>query len=177
MYQRLNHAYSNHRGLALCYHIITGNLWKPSRLSVLLSDVLGRRTEPRDNIIHCQAALQWLFRAQDATKLGGVSAEYNFSWGWSLPFPEVSGYIIPTMLNMVRQFPDEINKGEVETRALRIADWLVSIQNSDGSYNSGLYYDSQIHGRMPLPQRVSAIGKPCAFETGQIVWGLTSMYE
>ncbi len=44
-------------------------------------------------------------------------------WGGSPAYPEVSGYLIPTLLDY----------GERELAA-RIADWLVSIQNDDGSF-------------------------------------------
>ncbi len=169
--------YSRQGKVALLYHVLTGNLWKSSHAKVLMSDLIGLRTEPQSNLVHCQAALQWLFTAQDAAKLGGVATEYNFSWGWSLPYPEVSGYIIPTLLNLTRQFPNELDVLEVERRALKIADWLVAIQHVDGSYNSGLYYDGRVHGHRPLAQRVAARGKPCAFETGQILWGLSAAYQ
>lgn len=177
LYRLLFHIYSHHKMVALFYHILTGNLWKPSHVKMLMSDLLGRRAEPQDNVVHCQAALQWLFRAQDVAKVGGVAAEYNFSWGWSLPYPEVSGYIIPTMLNLARQFPSELNADEIKTRASSIADWLVVIQHTDGSYQAGLYYDAKIHGHRPLAQRVTAGGEPWAFETGQILCGLSAMYE
>ncbi|MHA2086401.1 MAG: hypothetical protein ACXABD_21870 [Candidatus Thorarchaeota archaeon] len=44
-------------------------------------------------------------------------------WGGAPAYPEVSGYLIPTLLDY----------GESDM-ATRIADWLVSIQNDDGSY-------------------------------------------
>ena len=44
-------------------------------------------------------------------------------WGGSPAYPEVSGYLIPTLLDY----------GEREL-ATRLADWLVSIQNDDGSF-------------------------------------------
>ena len=177
MHHKLQYLYSHHRVVALLYHILTGKLWKPSHGKVLMSDLMGHGTEPQGNIVHCQAALQWLCRAQDVAKVGGVAAEYNLSWGWSLPYPEVSGYIIPTMLNLVRQFSGELDTTDIEARASRIADWLVAIQHPDGSYNSGLYYDSEVYGRRPLAQRVASRGRPSAFETGQILWGLIAMYE
>jgi hypothetical protein len=49
---------------------------------------------------------------------GGVSG-----WGGSPAYPEVSGYLIPTLLDY-----DE------RELAVRLADWLVSIQNDDGSF-------------------------------------------
>lgn len=177
LYSTLKRLYTHHGQLALIYHILTGNLWKPTHARAFASDLMGRRAKPQPNVIHCQAALEWLFRAQDAAKVGGVAAEYNLSWGWNLPYPEVSGYIIPTILNLAQQFPNELDTTEIKARASRIADWLLTIQHQDGSYNAALYYDAKIYGHRPLAQRVSSRGKPAAFETGQIIWGLSAIYE
>ena len=49
---------------------------------------------------------------------GGIRA-----WRGAPAYPEVSGYLIPTLLDY----------GEQEL-ATRLADWLVSIQNDDGSF-------------------------------------------
>jgi len=167
--------YTNHKTVALCYHMLTAKLWKPSHIEVIISDMIGRRTKPLDNLTHCKSAMEWIFRAQDMSKVGGISAEYNLSWGWCLPYPEVSGYIIPTLLNLSKYLPEE--KSQIEIRTKKIAYWLLSIQHQDGSYDSGWYYDRKIHGNRPLAQRVVAMGKPLAFETGQIIWGLSAIYE
>lgn len=170
--------YANHRQLALFYHIATGKLYKPSHSKILVADIFSRRTEVKSNLAHCRAALQWLFEAQDIAKVGGIANEYNFSWGWSLPYLETNGYIIPTMLNLAKQFPADFDIGEIEARTTRIADWLVSIQNKDGSYDSGMYYDAKVHGHISLVQKIGTMrNKPSAMETGQILWGLTAIYE
>lgn len=169
--------YSNHKSIAFCYHMLTGKLWNPMHMNVVISDIFNHRSKPIDNISHCKEAIKWIFRAQDMSGVGGISAEYNFSWGWCLPYPEVSGYIIPTMLNYANRLPDGVDKKQIEVRTRKIADWLVQIQNPDGSYNSGWYYDRKVHGNRPLAQRILASGKPCAFETGQILWGLSAIYE
>jgi len=48
-------------------------------------------------------------------------------WGGSPPYPEVSGYLIPTLMDY----------GELDL-AFRLANWLVSIQNDDGSFEDML---------------------------------------
>jgi malonyl-CoA O-methyltransferase len=64
------------------------------------------------------------------------------------PYPEVSGYYIPTFL-----------KWGGKDLALQYARWLVSIQNEDGSWSD-------------------ALGKaPYTFDTGQILKGLLSLVE
>jgi malonyl-CoA O-methyltransferase len=70
------------------------------------------------------------------------------SSGNNKPYPEVSGYYIPTLLNW----------GERE-RALQYAEWLVSIQNEDGSWSD-------------------AVGSsPYTFDTGQILKGLLALSD
>lgn len=178
-YDKLYVVYERHRRLALLYHMATPRTWKPSQLKVIIQDLMGKREPIYDNVAHCRAAMKWLFVAQDSTKVGGISAEYNLSWGWRLPFPEVSGYIIPTMLDFARQFCSGPDKKEVQYRALQIADWLLKIQQPDGSYCTGLHYDEQnrMDGSRPLADRVCSDRKPAAFETGQILWGLNEVYQ
>ena len=55
----------------------------------------------------------------------GLELETGGIRGWegSRAYPEVSGYLIPTLLDY----------GEQDL-ATRIADWLVHIQNDDGSF-------------------------------------------
>src|SRR5512138_3460019 len=46
---------------------------------------------------HLEATMAWLCRAQDATGVGAVSAFYDVRAGsWGPPYPETTGYIIPT---------------------------------------------------------------------------------
>jgi len=61
--------------------------------------------------------LEWVKSQELST--GGLAA-----WPGQKAYPEVTGYMIPTL----------IKYGEVEL-ALRLAKWLVSIQNKDGSFN------------------------------------------
>lgn len=65
--------------------------------------------------------IEWLRRAE--CKDGGISAWYN-KGEWYKPYPEVSAYLIPTLLEW-----------REEDLAWRIADWLIRIQNKDGSWN------------------------------------------
>lgn len=62
------------------------------------------------------------------------------------PYPEVTGYFIPTLLQW----------GEKDL-AVRYARWLMSIQNADGSFSG------------------PGIASPFAFDTGQIIRGLAAI--
>lgn len=172
-YDKIYSFYERHRRLVLLYHLAMGKLYKPSHFKVIVSDLLDRRVASHENVVHCKAALEWLFQAQDITGVGGVAAGYSFSWGWQAPYPEVSGYIIPSIFDCARQFLDGPSAAEAKLRALRIADWLIEVQMPNGSYAEGLL----LGNRSSLADRITSPGKPAAFETGQILWGLSRAYE
>jgi hypothetical protein len=88
--------------------------------------------------------VKWLYAAEADT--GGISA-WNDCGTWHKPYPEVTGYLLPTMVRW----------GAADL-AIRSADWLLDIQNKDGSFN-GLD------------------GTPRPFDTGAIIEGLMFMYE
>ncbi len=103
-------------------------------------------------------SIGWLSRAQDhsSSRDGGVASHFSLVHGWSASYPETTGYIVPTMLAYAALRED----GTVRQRVRRMADWLVSIQFPDGSFQGG-----QI-GAKPVV--------PVAFNTGQILLGLAS---
>ncbi len=172
-YSKLHILYEHHRNLALLYHLFAGKLYRPSHLSVVLADLADRRGEIFDNSVHCHAAVEWLFNAQDATQVGGVSAEYSFSWGWRWPYPETNGYIIPTLFDFANHYNDSPLASECRDRAVNIADWLLRIQLPTGAYVSGFF--PAMKGS--LANKASSPQKPSAFETGQILMGLSRTYE
>ena len=125
-------------------------------VSVVLNDLSDRSTEVFDNSYHISSAFQWLMNAQDAVgKSGGVSEGYHLLHGWLPPYPETTGYIIETFFDYFHLTGDE----QLKSRALRMADWLVSIQNPDGSV-----LDSYFKKKM-------------VFDTGQVIFGLVRAYE
>lgn len=104
------------------------------------------------------AALAWLARAQDRTKLGddGVARHFSLIDGWSSSYPETTGYVIPTLIDCSERFGDPA----LAARARRMLDWLVSIQFPDGGFQGGL---------IDATPRV-----PVTFNTGQILLGLAA---
>jgi uncharacterized protein YyaL (SSP411 family) len=107
---------------------------------------------------HLQAAMSWLCRAQDACPAGGVALDYSLRCGWSPGYPETTGYIIPTFIRYAAVSGEE----EYLERALRMADWELSIQEPDGSFQGG-------------PQG-SGLGS-FVFDTGQVVFGLLEAHR
>ena len=81
----------------------------------------------KETIVHVEAAIAWLSRAQDAIPSdGGVSRSYSFIYnpyfqkqGWVASYPETTGYIIPTMFD----YAQISGRRDLFERALRMADW------------------------------------------------------
>ena len=102
-----------------------------------------------------------------------MAADYGFSWGWRWPYPETSGYIIPSLFDFARQFPESELAVPCRERAIKIADWLTGIQLPGGGFISGLAPGK----RQTMANLASAPEKPSAFETAQIMLGLLRAFE
>lgn len=104
---------------------------------------------------HLDASVRWLIRS--GHRLGGSSAYFSFLTGWSKPYPETTGYIIPTLLRYGRRKGDEAALGA----AVDYGEWLLSIRNNDGSWNGDKYPHTN--------------GTPSVFNTAQILFGLLAL--
>jgi len=117
---------------------------------------LDRRTRALDD--HIEAAMTWLCLAQDQPGDGGVALRYSLAKGWQPSYPETTGYIIPNFL----KYASLTRRPEFSERALRMADWELSIQNPDGSFNGG-----------PLGSGYEGF----VFDTGQVIFGLVAAHK
>lgn len=145
---------------------LVGMLWPPNSLVVVrnATDVLRRgpsRQSPNgltgEQLTEsAEQALGWLGWSQDAVRTGGV-ASYDFC-GWSPGYPEVTGYIIPTIWDYARH----TGRADLPERALRMAEWLLHIQTADGGWEGG-------HEGEGLP--------PLVFNSGQVMRGLLRTYQ
>lgn len=125
----------------------------------IISDALGLHSPPVSPLDdHLGAAIDWLCAAQDSQANGGVSLRYSLITGWDASYPETTGYIIPTFFD----YSVLTGRDEFSERAIRMADWEISIQNRDGSFNGGAYG--------------SGYG-PFVFDTGQILFGLIAAHK
>jgi uncharacterized protein YyaL (SSP411 family) len=122
---------------------------------------LGWLYKAGSNREHLEAAMAWLCAAQNALEGGGVSALYDMRSGtWGPPYPETTGYIIPTFFD----FAALSGLGTYRERAIRMADWLLTLQLENGAFPIG-----------PLwPEWERA---PIVFDTGQILHGLARAFE
>jgi DUF1680 family protein len=106
-------------------------------------------------------AADWLARSIAACGGNGSAAFYS-RWvlprrGWSWPYPETTGYIIPTLLD----YGGVSGRSELTTLAVQQADWIVSLQYDDGALPGDLVVRGVKKG-------------PSAFNTGQMILGLVA---
>ena len=143
----------------------TGLLRGPQRvvplLQKLISDKLRVSFEQRNLYSYTstkrsreetlRALLRWMLDAQRSD--GGIAAYYSLLTGYSEPYPEVTGYIVPTLYDLARATGDD----RCTAAAERATRWLLSLQKSTGVFPGGL------HG---------AKEQASVFNTGQILQGL-----
>jgi hypothetical protein len=116
---------------------------------------------------HLEAAISWLKRAQDSSNSGGVGWGYRarrpvrtlIPLGWVAPYPETTGYIIPTMI----RFSDLNGDEDCLNRARRMTAWELSIQLEDGGIQGGIF------GEQPVASST--------FVTGQVLFGFLAAYN
>lgn len=121
----------------------------------LISSILREETINTSNETHINKAMDWLLRAQKMTPDNGVSEGFHMYHGWLPSYPETTGYIIETFLN----YADRTDNNHYKECAIKMADWLCAIQNSDGSIP-----DSSLKMKM-------------VFDTGQVVFGFVKAFE
>ena len=109
-----------------------------------------------------QLSMEFLMESIDPNRNGSrayYSRLYNPFSGWSLMYPETTGYIIPTFLT----YGEKFKKETVIKKAIKMADWLLSIQNNDGSFPGGLFKKGLI--------------RKSIFNSSQIIIGLVNIYN
>jgi uncharacterized protein YyaL (SSP411 family) len=132
----------------------------PSLGSLLLRDFLGAAPgQAGSSREHLDATMAWLCRAQDQAGGRGVSAGYSLVTGWLPPYPETTGYIIPTFLDYAKL----TGSNDFAARAKRMADWEIEVQLPSGAVQAGIYTSSK--------------REPAVFNTGQVILGWCRIYR
>lgn len=90
--------------------------------------------------LRAEKAIKWVKDNENAS--GGIAA-----WSGFKSYPETTGYLIPSLL--------AYGEGEL---CKRLADWLVSIQNKDGSFN-GLDDIPRVFDTGAIMEGLYAIGR------------------
>ena len=99
------------------------------------------------------SAAHWLLSQQ--TNEGGFIDQYSLLYGQCLLFPETTGYIIPTLISL---FENTGNNVYLQS-AKRAGLWLLQIQNEVGWFGQ------------------ADTNEPMIFDSGQIIFGLLSLYN
>jgi hypothetical protein len=147
----------------------TGLLRAPQRvvplMRKLVSDKLRVTFEPRHLYSYTttkrpsedvlSSLPRWILDAQRPD--GGIAAYYSLLTGYSESYPEVTGYIIPTLYDFARTSGDK----KVVVAAQRATQWLLSLQMPTGALPAGLHCGLQ-----------GSEAQPSVFNTGQILQGL-----
>ncbi len=108
--------------------------------------------------LHLKSAMEWIALAHDITGNQGVSAAYYLEQNkWGKSYVETTGYIIPTFLNYYLL----TKKSKFLQEAKCMADWEISMQAKDGAFGEFDNFDK-------LNKKI--------FNTGQVIFGLCSMY-
>jgi hypothetical protein len=132
------------------------------------SDELRRTLEPRHlyaytaTVIPTADALRlvigWILNAQRND--GGIAAYYSLLTGYSRSYPEVTGYIIPTLYDFGGATADAGTRHAL----YRATEFLLSLQMASGAFPAG------------FSSRTGA-AQPSVFNTGQILQGLVRAYN
>lgn len=131
----------------------------PGHAEIFLRDTQELFEPIHDDLVHWNACVGWLLRAQDVTGCGGFSAGYSFEHGWFPAYPETTGFIILTLWDAFALRGDE----RFRKAAIDAADWEIAIQLPGGATRAGYEGDPDgfwRHGPVPA-----------AFNTGQVMQG------
>lgn len=118
--------------------------------------ILAARPETTKHPAHLAAGADWLMRSIEACGGQASSKGYRFLKGWMPPYPETTGYIIPTLLAL----GDRFGEPRYALTAARLGQWLTTVQRPDGGfagYELGLQQE------------------PDVFDTGMILLGFNAL--
>jgi hypothetical protein len=105
------------------------------------------------NSSRIQLCVDWLCESQDWTSDDGSSKGHHLVKGPMASYPETTGYAIPSLYDAA----EILQQPDIGNRCERMANWLVSIQLSNGAFQGGA---------------VDRPAVPIVFNTGQIIFGL-----
>ncbi len=164
---------------------------RPSHLGVIAQQVCKRHGPVHADSDHLEATIAWLCRSQDVVGGSGSSSGYFFETGWGPPYPETTGYIIPTLL----RYADRCGDSSYVDRALSMGDWEIDIQlgyiiptllrYADRCGDSSYVDRALSMGDWEIVQLPSGAVRggrgineyPIVFNTGQVMLGWCSLYR
>ena len=132
---------------------------RPSHLNLWRKDFFDRRRKPDLTAVHLRETIDWIRKAHDACGGKGVAGGYSVIDGWLAPYPETTGYIIPTFYD----YAEWTGSDEWWQRAEDMADWEIEVQMPNGAVQAGLFE----RGKEQIP---------AVFNTGQVILGWCRAY-
>ncbi|MGB3723557.1 MAG: prenyltransferase/squalene oxidase repeat-containing protein [Pacificimonas sp.] len=138
-------------------NMLHARMWQPGHFQFYTAQVADRgRNAARgySDEDHLRAAATWLRAAQDSQPDGGFSGRYKLHAGWTSSYPETTGYLVPTCLDLAKRLDDP----DWEARAARAIDFLLPLQLENGAFPGGEVAENT--------------AEPSPFNTGQILNGL-----
>lgn len=102
------------------------------------------------------AAVDWLLMSIKACGGNGSSKGYRIVNGWMPAYPETTGYLIPTLLDV----RDSYHRPELGEVAAQLGRWLAGIQLPNGGF---------------VGRELGVLNQPVVFNTGQILHGLNAL--
>lgn len=118
-----------------------------------LPTLLGAGRAPTTLDVAARELLGWTRLAFAAGGGAGASAGYHLVGGWAEPYPEITGYFVPTLL----EWSDATNDPSLERLALDAGQWLIDTALPSGA----------ICRKQWTPQNTT----PSVFNTGQVLDG------
>lgn len=123
-----------------------------------LGRLYGPEHNDTDRALHLREAVAWLERAQDFGEDRGVSYGTALGKGFLASYPETTGYIIPTFLELAQRRGDS----RYVERASAMGDWEIEVQLSSGAVMGGI---------------VNKAPTPAVFNTGQVLLGWSALFR
>lgn len=110
--------------------------------------------DPRnlDSAAHLREAVEWLKRAQDAGTDRGVSYGAKFGADFDVSYPETTGYVCQTFVQLWHRTGDE----DLLARAVAMGEWEAEIQMPEGAVMGGKFNSQPT---------------PAIFNTGMVLLG------
>jgi hypothetical protein len=144
-------------------HFFASSFLNPSTRKFILNEYkrfgqLPHAEEFFDRRKGLEAAINWLLLAQKQMKISKGIGSYHLINGWGSPYPETTGYIIPTLID----YGIKYNHKESLQAAVETADWLLKIQRKSGGWQG---------------MRVADNKKEVVFNTAQVIRGLVRVYQ
>lgn len=109
-----------------------------------------------DDVARLNAAVEWLLKTIEVCGGAGSSKGYRVAKGWMSVYPETTGYLIPTLLDVC----DAQDRAELGHIAERLGRWLASIQLPAGGF---------------VGRELGILNEPVVFNTGQILHGFNAL--